>query len=72
MHWFRPSASPKFHIFKDGRSLCLKWAFSPKLGKDEEVNPSGPIVACDRDCKACVRRYNATLPRPEKKPSIFD
>lgn len=52
--WGKPLSSKKHHIFREGRSLCLKWLYS---GADQPVKP-GEQTAGPGDCKVCVRCYN--------------
>lgn len=64
MHWFKPSASKKYHIFSNARSLCMKCGFPPPLDEEDAVeNPTQRREAMSGDCKECVKRFNDRLPK---------
>lgn len=49
----------RFHIEHGCRSLCGRWGF---IRGDDVVKP-GRMVAGDKDCKECVKRWNACFPK---------
>jgi len=52
--WAQPLNSKKFHFFREGRSLCGKWAFL-----SEDLDDDNEEVDSPDDCRECLRRRKA-------------
>lgn len=59
-NWDRPKGTTRWHLFRSFSytSLCGKWSSGTH---DEEEHSRGPLKAGKRDCKRCVREFNAIM-----------
>ncbi len=61
LRWGRPLASRKYHVFDRGsRSLCGKWLYG---SANTPVEPGDETSIRTDDCKACVSRLKALVPK---------
>ncbi len=54
-YFARPINSRKYHIFKEGRSVCGRWIL---IGKNEDlcIDVTGKETLGKEDCKSCFKK----------------
>jgi hypothetical protein len=64
----KPATSRAWHIFLNGRSLCLAWLYT---GADEPVREGARLIPEKGDCKKCFQSFNAVGKPPANETRVL-